>query len=104
MTVHGEYGGWREIKGVQAEGVAGPVRDDREERDAWARFLEKHPFVRELYPSGLPLLAGLSTPSRKAVDEMARRLGSARMHRITVTRLYFIDNASGFGSRKEVPL
>lgn len=104
LTVHGEYKGWREIRGVQAEGVAQPVEDDGEDRAAWELYLAKFPFVRELYPLGLSSVGEVSSRAERALDEMARRLGSVRMYRITVTRLYYMDNATGFGNRQEIAL
>jgi len=84
-AIHEDYGGWREIKGIQlagrAERLQGAARDA-----AMACYRRKFAF-----------LDSVSGPVLEA-------LGRAACYRLVAEELYFIDNATGFGARSRVHL
>jgi uncharacterized protein YhbP (UPF0306 family) len=73
---------WRKLRGLQIEGRAIEVADAAERRRAENLYLERFPFAR-------PLLA---------------RLRGVRWYRLDPDRMVSVDNARGFGDRREVPL
>jgi len=87
-TIQEDYSDWREIKGIQLEGQAKRLAG-AERSQAQARFGVKFPVVAN------PALA---------LAEIARALSLVAWYRLEPTRVYFIDNARGFGHREEIPL
>ena len=86
VTIHEDYADWREIKGVQIEGVAEPVAAG------------ELPRVRELYAAKFPFVrAGASAAIAAALARIA-------WYRITPRRVCLVDNAAGFGHRDCVDL
>ena len=83
-AIHEDYRDWREIKGIQLEGRAFVL--DGDEREAAARR----------YARKFPLIAD---PKE---HEIQRALSGIAWHRLVSERLYFIDNALGFGHRERV--
>lgn len=81
VTVHEDYAHWRDIKGVQIEGLVDAVApaDLPAVRE---RYAAKFPFVGAL--AGAPIVAALA------------RMG---WYRVTPRRVCFVDNAAGFGHR-----
>ncbi len=84
-AVQEDYGDWPEIKGIQLEGVATPLEGEPRDQ-ARALYARRHPSVAE------------------PTAELAAALARVAWYRLTPGRLYFIDNALGFGHRDEVPL
>lgn len=84
-TIQQDYADWTEIKGIQLEGNVAQLRD-ADERDARALYGDKFPFVR-----------GAGTTLAQALEKV-------RWYRMRPERLYFIDNAAGFGQRDEISL
>ena len=84
-AVQEDYADWPEIKGIQLEGTAAVL--EGAERDAAIRR----------YARRFPLIAN-------PVAEIAGALARVAWYRLEPARLYFIDNALGFGHRDEVPL
>lgn len=86
-AIHQNYLDWREIRGLQLEGVVEEV-PTREVPVAMEVYLSRFPFVRELAtPEGLFRVAG--------------RVMSAKVFRLLPSRLLLLDNRKGFGYREE---
>ncbi len=85
-AIHEDISDWRAIVGVQLEGTAAAADADQ--------LAE----VVALYGAKFPVV-GATAP-----EVIARALARARWYRVVPDRLYFIDNAAGFGNRREVAL
>jgi uncharacterized protein YhbP (UPF0306 family) len=87
-AIQEDYSDWKEIKGVQLEGIATRLSGDEEER------------VRGLYAAKFPLL-------RNAADvpgAIAAALKKVGWYRLAPQRAYFIDNSVAFGHREDIDL
>ncbi len=82
VTIQEDQPDWRKIKGVQLEGTARELSGEEEAR-ARALFLEKFPL-------------------RDAPPEIAAALARVRWFEIAPRRVFFVDNAQGFGHRDEL--
>lgn len=87
-TVHDNYTDWREIKGVQLEGIASVLAGEEEEQ------------ARRLYGAKFPIVGKLA----QAPASIAEALAKVRWYKLDPQRLYFIDNSAGFGHRDEIDL
>ena len=83
-TVQEDYRNWPEIKGIQLEGQA--VVLDGDERDR----------AIDLYTRKFPMVA------RPAEARIREALARVAWYRLVSERVYFIDNALGFGHRDHV--
>jgi len=86
LSVQEDYRDWREIKGVQLEGVATELAGEEEE------------LARRLYGGKFPVVGVLA----KAPSSIVKALGKVRWYKVTPRRLYFIDNSLGLGHREEL--
>lgn len=82
-TIQEDYAEWREIRGIQMEGVVRRLAD-REQVAAIALYRQKFPHV---FSAGATVAAAL-----KKVDWFQLR----------PDRLYFVDNSRGFGHRDRI--
>jgi uncharacterized protein YhbP (UPF0306 family) len=80
-TVHADSTRWRDIRGVQLEGICSRVTDE-ERGAAWARYTAKFSFVL-------------------ADAALAGALQKVDMYRVTPHWLRWIDNAAGLGHNLE---
>ena len=87
-TVQEDYSDWRLIKGIQLEGTVEQLSGEEEAR------------ARELYGEKFPLVGRLGEAPAAIVQALAK----VRWYRLAPARLYFIDNAAGFGQRDEIAL
>jgi uncharacterized protein YhbP (UPF0306 family) len=85
-TIQEDYSAWREIKGIQLEGIAARLSGAQEAR------------AREVYGAKFPLLRGEAPP------EIAAAIAKISWYRITPERAWFIDNSVAFGHRDEIDL
>jgi uncharacterized protein YhbP (UPF0306 family) len=81
-TVNEDYSDWREIKGVQLEGIVGQVAGSEQ---ASIRGLYARKFSLEAAPAGI-----------------AAAFARVCWYRLAAARAYFVDNAAGFGHRDQV--
>lgn len=83
-TIQSQPEDWRAIRGIQVDGRVEELRGEELDRarDAYA---ERFPFVR---PAGAPAA-------------IVAALARVRWYRLRVARLWFIDNARGFGDRQQ---
>jgi hypothetical protein len=82
-TIHSEVTDWRSIQGVQLEGRADELPGG-ERAHAMRIYEEKFPFVRQA----------------AAAPAIVQALARVRWYRLRIARLYFLDNAQGFGQRQ----
>jgi uncharacterized protein YhbP (UPF0306 family) len=87
-TIHEDYADWREIKGIQLEGIATQLEGEAEQHASQV-FGAKYPLV---------------VAREDAPGAVARALAGIRWYSVAPDRLYFIDNAKGFGHRDEISL
>jgi len=85
-AIQEDYSDWREIKGVQLEGIAIRLSGEDEAR------------ARALYSAKFPLLRG------EAPAGIASAMARISWYRIAPGRAWFIDNSVAFGYREEIDL
>ena len=91
VTIQEDYKDWRQIKGIQLEGQVALVDGILEKGKAMAIYARKYPDVMKLFTdpsSGLFYKAFLKVKFYCVVPE----------------KLFYIDNAQGFGKRQELIL
>lgn len=87
VSVRAPVATWRDIRGVQMEGVAGRAETVSEKAAAIAAYVAKFPFARDLVASP----AG-----------MIRSAFRAQAHIFRPTRIRYLDNRRGIGVRYSV--
>ena len=87
-TIQDDTADWKTVKGIQLEG-----RVERLAGDDAAR-------ARDSYAERFPLISPLAKIPPAIADALAR----IAWYRLVPTRMYFIDNARGFGHREAVDL
>ena len=87
-AVHEDYADWRQIKGVQMEGIASVLIGEEEQK------------ARQLYGAKFPIVGKLA----QAPASIVKALAKVRWYKLIPDRLYFIDNSAGFGHRDEIDL
>jgi uncharacterized protein YhbP (UPF0306 family) len=87
-AVHEDYTDWKEIKGVQMEGIASVLAGEEEAK------------ARRLYGAKFPIVGELEQAPPSIIEALAK----VRWYKLIPERLYFIDNSAGFGHRDEIDL
>lgn len=88
-TINGDPDNWRDINGLQIEGQCESVPGKLAAAKVLALYLKKFPFAARF------LL------SREGLDPAtARKVANVRFYRILPERIWYIDNARGFGHRE----
>ena len=91
VTIQEDYKDWREIKGIQLEGSVALVDGVVEKAKAMAIYAIKYPDVIKLFTnpdSGVFYKAFLKV----------------KFYCVTPDKVFFIDNAQGFGKRQELAI
>lgn len=88
VTIQEDYKDWREIKGIQLEGEVELVDSVIEKAKAMAIYARKYPDVIKLFTS----------PDSGI---FYRAFLKVKFYCVTPTKIFFIDNAQGFGKRQE---
>jgi len=91
VTVQEDYQDWRQIKGVQLEGKVALVDSVIEKAKALAVYARKYPDVIRLFTD-------------PASGVFYRAFLKVKFYRVSPERVFFIDNAQGFGKRQELAL
>jgi uncharacterized protein len=89
VTIQEDYKDWQEIKGIQLEGRAALVDGVMEKAKAMAIYARKYPEIIKLF----------ANPSSGA---FYRAFVKVKFYCITPEKLFYIDNAQGFGKRQEL--
>lgn len=87
-TIHGDYKGWKEIKGLQMEGTVERVTGVRALARALKTYMKRYPFAREFLSD-----PGAISPS--AVLKVAK----VALYRFRPRTILYVDNEQGFGTR-----
>jgi hypothetical protein len=87
-TIHGDYKGWKEIKGLQLEGAIEPITGVVDRAKALAVYLRRHPFAKEF----------LSDPAMLSSDA-AKKMAKVAMYRFRPAAIHYMSNQAGFGIR-----
>jgi uncharacterized protein len=95
VAINEDYRDWREIKGIQLEGVAGKVTSPVEKARALTLYLSKFPFVRNFVTSPLAVLTQMAIAGKPFAVEV---------YRVTPEHLFYLDNETGFSNRAELSL
>ena len=93
-AIHEDYFDWRDIKGIQLEGVASAVTGRWEQAQALAVYLAKFPYVASF----------LGRPLRLSKIEIGGKKVSVKLYKVAPEHIYFLDNSKGFSHRDEVIL
>jgi uncharacterized protein len=91
VTVQEDYQDWRQIKGVQLEGKVTLVDSVIEKAKALSVYARKYPDVIRLFTD-------------PASGVFYRAFLKVKFYRVSPERVFFIDNAQGFGKRQELAL
>ncbi|MEI8324350.1 MAG: pyridoxamine 5'-phosphate oxidase family protein [Betaproteobacteria bacterium] len=88
VTIQADYADWPGIKGVQLEGSVLELSGHAEQR------------ARALYAKKFPIVGKLAQAPAVIVQALAK----VRWYHVEPRRLFFVDNALGFGHREELDL
>ena len=91
VTIQEDYQDWRAIKGIQLEGHVELVESLIEKAKALAIYARKYPDVIKLF----------TDPSSGVFHKAFLKV---KFYCVTPEKLFFIDNAQGFGKRQELVL
>lgn len=91
VTVQEDYQDWRKIKGIQLEGRVELVDGVLEKAKAMAIYARKYPEVIKLF----------TDPSSGVFHKAFLKV---KFYCVVPEKLFFIDNAQGFGKRQELLL
>ncbi|MSP41195.1 MAG: pyridoxamine 5'-phosphate oxidase [Deltaproteobacteria bacterium] len=91
VTIQEDYQDWRAIKGIQLEGHVELVDSLLEKAKAIAIYAGKYPDVIKLF----------TDPSSGIFHKAFLKV---KFYCVTPEKLFFIDNAQGFGKRQELTL
>ncbi len=86
-TVHPSAASWREIKGLQIEGMAECITGVEATAHASLVYCAKFPFARGLFANPL---------------EMGKKALNVKAHLFRPERIHYLDNGLGFGTRFSV--
>jgi len=87
-TIHGDYRGWKEIKGLQLEGRVERITSTVARTRALSAYVRRHPFVSEFLSD--PLSMGVA---------VARKVSRVELYVFQPRTIWYIDNEAGFGKR-----
>ena len=108
VTVDEDPGDWQKIKGLQIEGRAELVYAEEEVTRAIKTYVAKYPFTTaylKLIMSPFPkAVAYLEKVLRKFPFIEGIPATSAKLYKVTPTRIRFIDNEKDFGHPREIVL
>ncbi len=87
-TIQGCYEAWRDIKGLQLEGVVSPIGGARARVRALNAYLHRFPFAAELL--GVPESISL---------EFVKKMAKVRLYLFSTDAVLYLDNSIRFGTR-----
>ena len=91
VTVQEDYKDWREIKGIQLEGNVTAVESVLEKAKAMTIYARKYPAVIKLF-------------TNPASGIFYQAFLKVKFYRVAPERVFYIDNAQGFGKRQELTI
>lgn len=90
-AINEDYHDWREIQGIQLEGLAKRVTGKIERAKALALYVAKFPFVGKM----------LLSPHLFA-SSIARAVTKVKFYKVVPARIRFINNRKEFGYKEEI--
>ncbi len=93
-VLHSNSSGWKDIRGLQMEGIIEPATMDADSIKAFSKYILRFGFASELLPEFI------AHPSIRDFESAFR----ARWYRFIPGQAYFMDNSSTFGSREPVEI
>lgn len=87
-TIHGDYRGWKEIKGLQMEGKVQLMTGVGVRARALATYLKRYPFVAEFFSS-----------TGAASREVVRKVAGVDLYTFRPFDILYVNNEAGFGTR-----
>jgi len=87
-AIHGDYKGWKEIKGLQMEGRVERIEGVRARAGAVATYLKRYPFAKEF----------ISSPGAVSTG-VALKAAGIDLYVFRPDRIRYMDNEAGFGTR-----
>ncbi|MFZ5865913.1 MAG: hypothetical protein ACOYXY_08545 [Thermodesulfobacteriota bacterium] len=92
-AIHGDYKGWKEIKGLQMDGTVIRISGARAKAKATTTYLSRYPFVKEL----------LSDPGSIS-SLLAKKVAKVALYMFRPTTIRYLNNESGFGTRWQLQI
>jgi uncharacterized protein YhbP (UPF0306 family) len=87
-TIHGEYGRWEDIRGLQIEGTVEPISSALGIARATAIYLKRYPFVSQFFSDPGAISAAL-----------ASKVARVALYVLRCQSIRYVNNAEGFGRR-----
>ncbi len=87
-TIHGDYKGWQEIKGLQMEGEVKLISGATARAKALATYLKRYPFVREFFSGSFAVSLSV-----------AKKVAGVELYHFRPEYILYMDNSYGFGNR-----
>ncbi len=92
-TINEDYSNWLQIKGIQLEGrvecIGGILKNAR---------------IVKAYVKKFPNVADFLLSPHKLGKKIAQKVSRVKFYQILPVKIYFIDNASGFGHKEELKI
>ncbi len=90
-TINEDYSEWRDIKGIQMEGVVENIGG-----------ILKNPRISKEYVKKFPGVADFLFSPKKLGEAIAKKVAGVDFYRLKPSRIYFLNNELGFGHRDEL--
>ncbi|MGB6067582.1 MAG: hypothetical protein WBG50_22480 [Desulfomonilaceae bacterium] len=87
-AIHGDYRGWKEIKGLQMEGRIHSVTGPKAKARAISTYVKRHPFVREFLSDPLSISS-----------KIASKMTKVKLYFFRPDAILYLNNEAGFGTR-----
>ena len=91
VTIQEDYHDWRTIQGIQLEGRVAAVEGVLEKAQAMAVYARKYADIIKLF-------------NDPASGILHKAFLKVKFYRVTPEKIFYIDNARGFGQRQELDL
>ncbi len=87
-TIHGDYRGWKEIKGLQMGGQVERMTGAKARARALAAYLRRYPFVKEFF-----------SEHEAMSSQIAKKVAGVNLYAFRPLDILYVENAAGFGTR-----
>ena len=87
-TIHGDYRGWKEIKGLQMEGRVERIAGATARARGLAIYLNRYPFVKDFF-----------SEHGAISSQIVKKLAGVDLYSFRPIYILYTDNETGFGTR-----
>jgi uncharacterized protein YhbP (UPF0306 family) len=87
-TIHGDYRGWKEIKGLQMEGQVERIAGATARARGLAIYLKRYPFVKEFF-----------SEDGSISSQIVKKVAGVHLYSFRPFYILYTDNETGFGTR-----